>query len=194
MLRGHTRYAIYLDEAAWFEETCAGAVDPLHSAEDGRTLCVVVPVGEALAKQFPAKQEKPDGSPSTMPPHITLLYAKVPAENYEHALKAVEQILRVTRPFSVVFNGRFGSFPNCVYAIPYVPMAERLHLRMLTRLRQLGFEAEQTHLGYKPHATIEYTNEPKKWGGRVPQGKFYATEAQIWDGGDTPILTVPMIS
>ncbi len=151
--------------------------------EDNRpSFCVIVPVIDYdLSSQYPART-RDDGTPSSMPPHCTVLFAKMEEDEIEMAAKAVRQVAETAKPKVVKIGGQ-GSFPNCVWVHVEGGLPEELHTRLLAAVRSLGIKAEQS-FDYQPHSTIEYTDKPKSWKGHVPSGQFKADRIELWVSGE----------
>lgn len=123
-------------------------------------LCVIIP----LRRDKMPVPTKPDGSPTIMPPHITVLYTTVPTARVDLAREILSQGLVDERKFVIRLNRHdLGRFGNCVWAAPrdVKGRISSLHHLTLALLRGHGFQAEQTHNTFVPHATLGYKVEGK---------------------------------
>lgn len=151
---------------------------------DGKTkLCVIFKVADEIAEQFPKDRAKPDGSPSKMPPHCTLLYTELEPGQRTMARNLIRQVAGKTAPFQVRLSGK-GTFPNCVWSGVKGVAPGKMHEQMLLTLRNAGIEAPQTHDSYKPHCTVAYSDDPENWKGVMPRGSFWVREIEVWFGGE----------
>jgi 2'-5' RNA ligase/GNAT superfamily N-acetyltransferase len=136
-----------------------------------------------LGKEFPKKEE--DDSP----PHVTLCYiGELNRAEITKATKAAREVLSDIAPFHVEMTD-YGEFENpegktIAHMIPRAPELEPLHRRLGRALKDVGIEASRLGQPLKPHASLAYVEEGRKYDGPRPSGKWKVSEVEFWAGTD----------
>jgi 2'-5' RNA ligase len=142
---------------------------------------IYAPLPQAVHHYFP----KDRGGDDDSEPHCTILYV---GEIQDSLIPKLKQILDEATsdmpPIKCSF-GQLKSFPGGEYGVPwYVEIdadqaLEQLHKSLWKNLENAGIDVQHRFKNYKPHATLKYLPEGKKYSGDIPVGDFSISVVEL---------------
>lgn len=151
----------------------------VEETDGKKSTCVLIPLPEELAKQFPPAPNKYGEDP-----HISVLFVGPQTEaEFGKTVSVIQDVLSKWRPFHVDLAG-YGEFENhegqiIPHAIPYADEIPMLHNAMWSKLQEAGLEIAHHKGPFRPHATLAYVEKGGKYDGPRPKGRFTVNGVKI---------------
>ncbi len=141
---------------------------------------------DEIAKEFPEK-DKEDASP----PHLTVLYiGDQDSKDLDNIIEICNDVIHTHDPIQITledldfFTSSDTELEN--REIAHLPIKcdgmAKLRKDVWDTLEDAGYEIQDSHREYKPHATLAYCSD-REYDGPVPTGSFLCTSIDVWKKG-----------